>query len=416
MVFNKRIVLEKITGSTAEKKTAITYLFRQAAAGEREAIALLKQLINHRDPEVKYLARKAYETLAKKSRSPIPKQEEKKDFTKDELIKYLSDYDYQKRLQAVQYIREKKLIELLPEIEKLLKNERHEFVISAAVKALAELGKDTYKDLIISFLEHPDSRVVANTIEAIEIAGIREAVSKIMQLMNHEDNRVRTNAIKAVLSLSGSSMISEISSMVYSEKVNFRDSAAYFLAGAIESIDKKFIPKIKEFVTFLLQDPVISVRKKVLEVAKKYFSDSLAELIEKVEAINEREEFINTLLTREIPDISAVEEKILSYPQFLEMVYSTNVKDRQKVIASILTIEDEEVKLYFFSRLLLDPDPDVIALVIDAAKKAGTKVYNFVMDVKDNVDLGIPPELEFTMQLEEQLRREADKIWQEISG
>ncbi|GEM_PF-6766234 len=393
-------------GGVEHKKAAINYLLK---IGDADAIEFLREFAKDSNAEIKYLARKAIDLLEKRSKVRVPDA-----LDPDKLRAMLSAYDYRERLQAVQYIRDKKLVELVPELEELIKNERHEFVLSAVVKALGELAGRRVCEKLVAFLDHSDERVRANAVEALEIAGCTEAVPHIMVKISDPEHRVRVAAIKAILTLAKASLISEISEMIKSPQVSNRDSVAYLLGEIVDKVDKRHIPRIKEFVVELLYDPVSDIRKKALEVAKKYFANELAEHIEYIEKVQERErvvhEILNEFLGAKMEDIA---QRALKEGLILDKISSPEVKDRSKVIADILALQDDDLKLYLLATMLSDPEPDVVVLVVSAMKYDRGRLRDFIDAVESQVDLGIPESMLFTMQLEERLRAEADRIWQE---
>ncbi len=87
-------------------------------------------------------------------------------------------------------------VEVVPALGEWLKKCENPLLISRAVKTVAFLGGPAYLKAILTYLHHPDMRVVANTIEAVGLTGYENVFHTIKPFMNHENHRVRLQACR----------------------------------------------------------------------------------------------------------------------------------------------------------------------------------------------------------------------------
>ncbi|MDD2717024.1 MAG: HEAT repeat domain-containing protein [Candidatus Wallbacteria bacterium] len=109
-------------------------------------------------------------------------------------------------------------------------------------------------DKLIQFLDDPDARVRANTIEALENFGVKELIPEFISLLADENNRVRANAIKALWKLGEKNLETHIVKMLKSYNSLMKSSALYVLGeidfpGAVDMIIK-FMKDDDELVRF----------------------------------------------------------------------------------------------------------------------------------------------------------------------
>lgn len=106
---------------------------------------------------------------------------------------------------------------------------------------------------LMPYLKHEDDRVVANTIEGIELIGSPKGVIVLSQLLDHKSNRVRTNAAIALGKFDAEKSFAVISKMLAPEAgAHFRISACH----AIKTLrDPKFLEQLE---STLLDDTTFS--------------------------------------------------------------------------------------------------------------------------------------------------------------
>lgn len=90
----------------------------------------------------------------------------------------------------------------IEKLRELIKNEREsldKFELATVIIELGKKGDISDNKIILEFINHPDDRVRANAIEAIEYLGDKQTIDVLTEFLNDTSNRVRTNVIKFML-------------------------------------------------------------------------------------------------------------------------------------------------------------------------------------------------------------------------
>jgi len=169
----------------------------------------------------------------------------------------------EKRLHAIQLI---DVCELARQFDSDLLNmlfDRSEKVRASAVKVLAGLRDTASIRALLKAACDMDKRVMANTIEAAEIVGIKELTTLIRPFLDYPDNRIRANAIKALWSMRDRSGLLALQKMITSQSTEDRLSAVWLL-GHVE------IPRRTDILKKIAaKDRSQRVRDKAAETAAK---------------------------------------------------------------------------------------------------------------------------------------------------
>ncbi len=191
--------------------------------------------ISMEDPsaEVRYTARKALFYLEDVVSSQIPAAVDvsREDGTVDpvELRRILfGDDDSAKMEVLLQLVRigDSAVVDILLEA---LEREEDPWLLALLVKTIGALGDATCVRRLARFLSHPNTRVVANTIEALEMVGDESCIELIEPFLSSEDNRIRANAVKAMYMWEPARAFSVLEGMCFSLKEWMRASAVYCL-------------------------------------------------------------------------------------------------------------------------------------------------------------------------------------------
>ncbi|MBI3889891.1 MAG: HEAT repeat domain-containing protein, partial [Candidatus Wallbacteria bacterium] len=143
------------------------------------------------------------------------------------------------RMNIVNTIIGEKDIGALPMLVERLEREENEFVLSRMMSALGALGSadpGLYGPIAAEYLENPDSRVVANAIDALRALGAvgqREAVTRALL---RPDARVKANAIRFLMACGGFDPRQPIEEMLASGDPR-KQLAALHLAKELPQLD-----------------------------------------------------------------------------------------------------------------------------------------------------------------------------------
>ena len=132
-------------------------------------------------------------------------------------------------------------------IETYLDKEDDVFVIATMVKAIGTLGGLKYKDTIIKYLDHPDSKIRASAAESLMLTREKCVYNGATPHLNSEHNRIIDNEIKCFDSFGFLNELSAIEKMVRYGDENHLKSAIWVLNRLSPTdISKKLLAKAKK--------------------------------------------------------------------------------------------------------------------------------------------------------------------------
>lgn len=149
--------------------------------------------------------------------------------------------------------------------------ERDENTRATAVKLLSTLINPNDLSEVVAFLNDPDHRVVANTIEALEAIGNRKVIEYIQKYRGHPHNRVRANALKALFAYGFRNIGDDLRKMLNDKQPLMRASGAW-LIGEIGHHDLT----LSELLNIVKNDAVEIVRTNVAKAQRKINSAFLS--------------------------------------------------------------------------------------------------------------------------------------------
>ncbi len=129
---------------------------------------------------------------------------------------------------------------LLPELLKFLSNETDPYKLSYIVKRLGRIRDRRVTEALLPYLKHPDTRVVANTLEGLAMLGDGSGVPEARELVDAADNRVRANAIKLLWSQDREAAEEALADMLAADQLFWQDSALYVM----ESVGTDHDPRL----------------------------------------------------------------------------------------------------------------------------------------------------------------------------
>jgi HEAT repeat protein len=182
-----------------------------------------------------------------------------------QLAHRMADRDPEVRFQAVMMARELDQETYFEhELGELVRDESTR-VASAAVRGLGAIPDSTIAaDVIERALEHPDDRVRANAVEAIErLDRLSHVRGELQRLSEGRGNRSRANAIKAMMTLPMGEALDALRSMLADEDPRHRVSALWV-------VDQLGLPDVAQrLVEMSRDDRDADVRRRALRVARR---------------------------------------------------------------------------------------------------------------------------------------------------
>ena len=220
----------------------------------REAVDLLLEAAQDHELSVRYFARKALKKL--KEKLNIKEEELESNLEKVYIERQMSNLDKQDpqiRIQAALKLAEFKDPELLPRIIEQLHAEEHKHVIATLVKTIGILGDECVIPVLSPYLKDADSRVRANTIEALEAVQVAKTFNLVSPLLNDSNPRVVANAAKTLWNFSPLKAMTRLREMSRNHDVTVRKSAVFAL-GRIGTVEAR------RLLSKLLSDQDMDVR------------------------------------------------------------------------------------------------------------------------------------------------------------
>lgn len=159
----------------------------------------------------------------------------------------LGSVDYKIRIKAIMELSKEPTEEAYRRLSELCKKETHDHVLATLVKYMAYFRKADVFFYIKDFLNHPDSRVRANTIEGFQLLGDPRAVPLIQPFLRDPDNRIRANAAKFLVMFNPEEVLKNIREMLSSGNEWMKDSALYLLT-------KVEVPQVETLLLEALRD------------------------------------------------------------------------------------------------------------------------------------------------------------------
>ncbi len=148
-------------------------------------------------------------------------------------------------------------------IARALQREENPFVIAAFIKGIGSSLGDDALVILVPFLQHPDSRVRADTVESIEISGSPRGFPLLVNMLLDPDNRVRANAAIALRRIPGVPALATLRDMVNSGNPAFAASAAFAMRHFPHAENVPLLVK-------MLENQDLSVRRHVRETLAKF--------------------------------------------------------------------------------------------------------------------------------------------------
>ena len=191
-----------------------------------EVLAALMGSTSDKNIAVRFFARKAIDKIKRAEKLLITPQ----NTSAESLDDRLNSSVYNDRLSAVMQIGNEKKSQYVDSMIKMLDNEEHPFVRAALISNLKLFIAKQQAEILSRFLSDTDSRVRANTIEALEYLKVDQAIPSLFSALNDQDNRIRAAAAKALQAFGEEKVFVELKKMLASDEQWMKGSAIYALS------------------------------------------------------------------------------------------------------------------------------------------------------------------------------------------
>lgn len=286
--------------------------------------------------------------------------------------------DPKERIETIESVRDlsKKSIkakEILSMLISALDTEEDPQIISRLTKLIGKLGDSTVLTLLKKFLWHPDSRVVANTLEGLGHIYSLDVIPIVLPFLNSSDNRIKANAARALYGLNPTAALAKLSEMINSDEVFFRDSAAYILASIADP------PCQDMLIELIMNESDMEVLKKSISTLCNKGDELTVEKIQKAnqqysdhpkqKIFNEIIESIQDRLRAQMANVQSI-SKISDLVRLTEIFNAGSNREKEQVCLRLFDVGDEGA-LPLLKRATNDEDNAIRY----AAKKAINNIF-----------------------------------------
>ncbi|MFA7576522.1 MAG: HEAT repeat domain-containing protein [Candidatus Muiribacteriota bacterium] len=278
--------------------------------------------LSEKDEKVRYYATRTLQMFKEKitefsELEKMEKEEEtnvtENDFDFDTFLELLKSQSTQTKLKAIQrgiLTFDSKLI--LPYLKEALFREQDSYVVSSLVKSIGYIGNKNEINILVKYLNDPDPRVRANTIEGLEFIKEEEIYKHLIPMLKDKNPRVIANAAKALQKFGKSNVLDLLAKMITLPKREMRDSAIFALS-KMKSIEAGKI------------------------LLNHYKNEQELELISKIE--------------------KAVENMIAKGEESLNHLYLEAKKEKQNIIKETVTEKEEIPEIEIEPEIKIEPVP-----------------------------------------------------------
>jgi len=304
------------------------------------------------DAETRYLARKAIEKLGEFIQAESETQEDQ--FASLGIEKLLQSDNPQARFAGLKKI-----------VAEKSRTGRFMLLSALAAETMPQLrasmiiGVGHFKNpedvvALAPFLKNEDSRIRANTVEALTMIASEDAFRCIIAAMSDDDNRVKANVVKALQAIGGPSLFSLLKKMAVDESLWMRSSAVY----AFSKI--KSPQSLVALAQVVQSDPDANVRLKAMSFiqAEKEEGNPAALVILKKLAAGKKEE------TAVTPTINEKEFEPGSDDEMLVLLSSNEPARRYIALSRLREGEFFKYAQQFIDALEREQDAFLIAMML----------------------------------------------------
>lgn len=270
----QQILEDSLNSSIVDEKTfALDFIGQQSSLTLEMARALMPKIteaVVHPDTRVRYFARRARNQIL----DSFPEIES----GKNEASEFRLELKEGQQLSAQEILLHKmrlgsryvvfeamdRLTEsgdpaLASPLLSYLRAENDEYKISYLLRLLGRIDDARIPETLEKYLDHEDSRIVANSIEALWEFDRPELADRFADFATSSDNRIRANAVRGLHRYSPSLAEQHISEMIKSGNIALQDSGVYLL----RTIRPSNLPELLEIAN---HSRYATVRLKALDI------------------------------------------------------------------------------------------------------------------------------------------------------
>lgn len=263
--------IESLKAPIAEEK--IEALAKLGNMGDESVIEAIISTTADKSPLVRFHARRALAALRKRIgedfiRVGMTITDSSGSFDPSSFRTALEHDNFMYRYTAVKGVEKLRDDAALPILAEIMPSEDNPIVRSAAVKAMAKVGGEMAMEELLLYLNDPDTRVRANTVEALASCGA-DVTDFLQPMLGDSDARVRANTIVALHGRGGIGLPDTAAIMARGDK-GVRES----LMWALEQInDREMVEALK--ILMVSDDSTMRSRAEKLAVAAGIRSESI---------------------------------------------------------------------------------------------------------------------------------------------
>lgn len=116
----------------------------------------------------------------------------------------------------------------VPVLKKILEKVQNPILIAGLVKTIGKIGRNE-SEFLVKYLDFPDERVRANTVEGLEEQDLSKIKNKVYPLLYEQNNRIRANAIKMLWKFEPDIVFQKVQALCKSPDPESRKSGTYAL-------------------------------------------------------------------------------------------------------------------------------------------------------------------------------------------
>jgi len=270
----QKILEDSLNSSIVDEKTfALDFIGQQSSLTLEMARALMPKIteaIVHPDTRVRYFARRARNQIldsfpeieSGKSESSGFKLElkEGQQLTAQEILLHKMRLGSRYVVfEAMDRLTESGDPALASPLLSYLQAEKDEYKISYLLRLLGRIDDPRIPETLEKYLDHEDSRIVANAIESLWEFDRPELADRFADFATSSDNRIRANAVRGLHRYSPALAEQHISEMIKSGNIALQDSGVYLL----RTIRPSNLPELLEIAN---HSRYATVRLKALDI------------------------------------------------------------------------------------------------------------------------------------------------------
>ena len=258
-------------GTPADQEKVLEFLGHQDELTAEDAgkfLPILQRLLLDAEPRIRYFARKARNAFSKwnspgESEADVTLAGGNGDnlTTKEILLRKMRLGSRYVSFEAMERLTESGDVSLGEPLLQFLDSEADPFKISFLVKRIGRIPDPRIPQVLATYFEHSDPRIVANALEGIWGLSVPELTPRLKTLAESPDNRIRANAIRALFHYAPADSGEHIERMLDSRNPAWQDSAVFLL----KVLD---IPHHENLREKALNSPFAGIRLRALEIPK----------------------------------------------------------------------------------------------------------------------------------------------------